>query len=352
MSKPQPKLVPAQIFQDFSLQVLEKCGVPREDAEILTDTLVQASLRGHDSHGVATLPMYARRLKSGIMTPKTAITVLGENGSTALLDGHDGIGQVVAFRAMELAIRKAHVNGIGLVGVRNSGHFGAAAYFPMMALRHNLIGLMATNGYARMAPWGGYERIMCNTPWSIAIPAGEEMPIVLDMANSVVAFGKIRIAADKGESIPHGWALTADGLPTQDAREAMEGTVLPIGDYKGYGIAIVIEVLTAILTGALFSWDVGAPGNPVARSGVGHAVAAIDIRRFVPLEEFKQRVDELSRKMRQSRKRPGFDVIRLPGEPEWISKQEREAKGIPTLQVWIDSLRSLGKEVGVALPVK
>jgi LDH2 family malate/lactate/ureidoglycolate dehydrogenase len=352
MSKPQSKLVPVQVFQDFSLQVLEKYGVPREDAEVLTDTLVQASLRGHDSHGVATLPMYVRRLKSGIMKAKTTVTVLKEDASTALLDGCDGIGQVVAYRAMELAIRKAQGNGIGLVGVRNGGHFGAAAYFSMMALKHDLIGLTATNGYARMAPWGGYERIMCNTPWSVAIPAAEEMPVVLDMANSIVAYGKVRVAADKGEGIPIGWALTADGILTEDAREAMDGTVLPIGDYKGYGMAVIIEVLAAILTGALSSWDVGAPGNPEARSGVGHIIGAIDIERFVPLDEFKQRVDELSRKLRQSRKRPGFDAIRLPGEPEWITKQEREAKGIPTLQIWIDSLRDLGKEGGVVLPVE
>jgi LDH2 family malate/lactate/ureidoglycolate dehydrogenase len=222
----------------------------------------------------------------------------------------------------------------------------------MIALEHDLIGLIATNGFPRMAPWGGYERIVCNTPWAVALPAGKELPIVLDMANSIVAYGKLRVAADKCQGIPLGWALTADGMPTEDAHAAMDGTLLPIGEHKGYGIAVVLEVLTAILTGASFSWDVGAPGNPEARSGVGHFLIAIDIGRFIPVDEFKRRVDEMARVLRQSPSRPGFEAVRLPGEPEWITKREREAKGIPTLRSWLDSLKVLGEDVGIALPVE
>src|SRR5574342_872617 len=210
-------------LEAFCIRVLHSLGVPREEAEITASTLVTSNLRGVDTHGVTRLPAYVAKLKAGALKPAVTLTTEKETIATALLDGHDGIGQVISYRAMQMAIRKAKAAGVSYVAVKNSNHLGACAYYPMMALQHDMIGCTATNASPRLAPTGGVERFFGNNPWSIAVPAGQRPPVVLDMANSVVAAGKIRAFLREGKPIPEGWALDAQGAPTTDPAEALKG---------------------------------------------------------------------------------------------------------------------------------
>ncbi len=239
-------------LKEFCTQLLQKLGVPHQEAEVTADTLVSANLRGVDTHGVMRMTYYTAKLRSGVIKPKVDLTPIRETIATALLDGHDGIGQVISHRAMQIAIRKAKEAGIAYVSVRNSNHLGACAYYSMMALPHDMIGFVFTNASPRLAPTGGTERLFGNNPWSIAVPAGRQLPVVLDMANSVVAAGKIRVLQKEGKPIPEGWALDVDGVPTTDPEKALKGILLAIGGYKGYGITLIVDLLTGVLADSAY----------------------------------------------------------------------------------------------------
>src|SRR5450756_2716469 len=230
-------VVLADPLREYATQVFMKYGMPRDEAAIVADHLVEADLRGVYSHGVLRIEPYTARLKAGAMNPRPKITILRETPGTALVDGDDGSGQVVGVRAMEIAIRKAKEVGVGYVGVRHSNHFGTCAYYAQMAVAHDMIGFAATPGGTNiMAPWGGITPLLGNNPFGVAIPAGKEFPVVLDMAQSVVARGKIAHAVKTGSPIPPTWALNRHGEPTTDAKEGYAGLVQPVGGYKGYGM--------------------------------------------------------------------------------------------------------------------
>ncbi|HBB18739.1 MAG TPA: malate dehydrogenase [Syntrophus sp. (in: bacteria)] len=331
----------------FCTQVLQKLDVPRDEAEITAGSLITANLRGVDTHGVLRLPLYAARLKRGAMTPSVTLTTEKETVATALLDGHNGIGQVVACRAMEIAIRKAREAGVSYVAVKHSNHFGAAAYYPMMALEHDMIGLAFTNASPRLAPTGGAVKLLGNNPFCVAVPTGQRPPIVLDMANSVVAAGKIRVRQKEGRPIPEGWALDEFGEPTTDPVAAMKGILLAIGGYKGYGITFAVDLLTGVLADSSYGPRVKPIDNEVEPAGTAHSFMAIALWAFTDVAAFKSRMDAYIDEIKSSKKAKGSEAIYVAGEPEYIKVQERMGKGIPLQPKVAAELSALGEELGI-----
>jgi len=333
----------------FCIQVLQKLGVPRQEAAITARTLVTSNLRGVDTHGVIRLSAYAAKLKGGALKPSVRLTTEKETIATALLDGHGGIGQVISYRAMEMAIRKAKQAGVSYVAVRNSNHLGACAYYSMMALDYDMIGFAGTNASPRLAPTGGVERLLGNNPWSVAVPAGKRPPVVLDMANSVVAAGKIRALQKEGKPIPEGWALNKDGEPTTDPDEALKGILLAIGGYKGYGITLMVDLLTGVLTDSNSGPRVKTVDQDAEPAGIGHSFMAIDLAAFTDVAAFKTRMDAYVDEIKSSKKARGFEMIYVPGEPEHLRAQERKEKGIPLQTKVVEELQMIGKDLGVSL---
>lgn len=338
---------PAQLSA-FCVAVLEQVGVSQENAGMVAHSLLEANLRGVDTHGITRLPIYVERLQAGLTNGRTRGRVATETATTAVYDGQDGLGQVVGTHAMRLAIGKAEAAGLGLVTARNSTHFGTAAYYAMMALPHDMIGLTLTNSPALMAPWGGRKAFFGTNPLAIAVPAGEEAPFVLDMATSVVARGAIILAAKKGETIPSTWGLNREGEPTTDAKAANEGALLPLGGHKGFGLAMAIEILTATLAAGPFGPHVGELyNNPTRTQGVGHCFAALRIDRFRPVAEFKADMDAMIREVKAEPLAKGFDQILVAGEPEQRAQADRRVRGIALSGAVVQDLTKLGAAVGV-----
>ncbi len=336
----------------FCVAVLERVGVPTENAEIVAHSLLAANLRGVDTHGITRLPIYVERLKAGLTNARAQGIVASETPTTAIYDGQDGLGQVVGTKAMRLAVIKARAAGVGMVTARNSTHYGTAAYYAMMALDEEMIGIALTNSPSLMAPWGGRKAFLGTNPLAIAVPAGEEKPFVLDMATSVVARGAIILAAKKGETIPDTWGLNKAGEPTTSAKEANEGALLPLGGHKGFGLAMAIEVLTATLAGGPFGPHIGELyNNPTRTQGVGHFFGAIRIDRFRPVAEFKADMDAMIREVKAEPLAKGFSKIMIAGEPEYLTEQERRVKGVPLSEAVVNDLTKLGASLGVPFDV-
>jgi L-2-hydroxycarboxylate dehydrogenase (NAD+) len=246
-----PARVQAKPLRDFVSRAFVKAGVPTADAEILAELMVEADMRGGDTHGVIRLPLYIRRIRAGGVNPTPDIRVVNERPSAALIDGGNGMGHLVMRRAAQIAIEKAKATGVGWVGARMSNHAGPAGLYAMMPLAHDMIGLyfaMGSNNH--LPPWGGTESLLGTSPMAIAVPAGEEAPIVLDMAPTVAAFGKVRLKEQRGEPMPVGWMIDKEGKPLTDAKRAHEGYLLPIGDYKGSGLSLIIGLLAGALNRA------------------------------------------------------------------------------------------------------
>jgi len=334
----------------FVSRAFTAAGVPEADAQILAELMVEADLRGSDTHGVIRLPLYVRRIRAGGVNPKPNIRVVSERPSAALVDGDNGMGHLVMRRAAQLAIEKAQKTGIGWVGARMSNHAGPAALYATMPLRHDMIGLyFAVGSNNHLPPWGGSETLLGTNPMAVAVPAQDEPPIVLDMAPTVAAYGKVRLKAQRGEPMPVGWMIDRDGKPLTDPKRADEGYLLPIGDYKGYGLSLIIGILAGALNGAALGRDVvdfvkdtGKPTN------TGHAVAAIAIEAFMPPEAFKRAVDAVIRDIRNSRRLPGVERIFLPGEQSHAKFLKRSTNGVPMPKPLRESLDALARELNVA----
>ena len=332
----------------FCSDLLQKADIPPEDADLIAESLVRANLRGVDSHGVARLAIYIERLNKKLVNPEPQIEILQETPAMALLDGDNGSGQVGAVRAMELVMAKARESGVALVGIRNSTHFGATAFFSMKALEQDMIGMVLANSYATVAPWGSRAPYFGTNPLSVAVPAGQELPVVLDMATSVAAWGKIILAAQKRESIPIGWAIDSDGEVTTDAARALQGALIPFGGPKGSGISLIIDVLVGILTGANCGPNVGDLYNNLERpQNVGQMMGAVDIRRFIDVNEFKSRMDAMIREIKSLPTAKGMSEVFLPGEIEIRNQRRREKEGIPLPPTTINDLQKLSSEYGV-----
>jgi LDH2 family malate/lactate/ureidoglycolate dehydrogenase len=251
---------------------------------------------------------------------------------------------------MEKAVEKTVVAGFSYIAVRNSNHFGTCAHYAMMAVPHDMIGIALTNGQAHLAPTGGAAKLLGNNPWSIAVPAGDRLPVVLDMANSVVAMGKVRSAIKEGKTtIPGDWALNRDGEPTTDPQEALHGIPLPVGGYKGYGITLMVDLLSGVLANSAFGPRVKGTDTVVGFAGVGHAFLAVSIAAFDDVAAFKVRMDDYIDEIKGTRKVRGIKEIYLPGEPEFIKERERRQQGIPLPRTVVEDLVAIGKDTGVSL---
>jgi L-2-hydroxycarboxylate dehydrogenase (NAD+) len=328
----------------------EKLGVPKDDAEIGANVLVQADLRGVDTHGVIRFnpqAWYVKWLTDGSMTARPNIRTVSETASSALLDGDRGMGMVIGHRAMELAIRKAKESGIGMVAVRNSRHYGMSAYYSMMALPHDMIGIAMTNASRQVVPTFGREARFGTNPMCFAVPADRELPFVLDMATTTAAAGKLELAARQGKAIPLGWALNEHAEATSDPRIAQKARrLLPLGgsreggSHKGYGLAILVEILCGVLTGTLTALNDDQDPR-------GHFFGAIRIDTFRPLGEFKQDMDRLIRELKATPPIEGQDRVYAAGEIEFETAAERREHGIPLLPSVLKGLREVGELVGV-----
>ncbi|MDR3561858.1 MAG: Ldh family oxidoreductase [Negativicutes bacterium] len=342
------KIVQADALRNYCIQLFEKLGVPKDEAFVNADLVVDADLCGVESHGVTRMNIYLKRLKLGATRPALEMKVVTETPAIAVLDACNSMGGAVSKKAMELAIEKAKKVGISFISVHNSNHNGMAAYWTKMALEHNMIGYSSTNGASRVAPWGGRVPLLGTNPVSHAIPAGKQLPIIPDQASCVVARGKVQLALARKQPIPQGWAMDIDGAETTDAKAALAGTIFPFGSYKGSGVAVTVEVMTGILGGGAFSEGVkdmyGFFDGPTA---ISHYFGAIDIATFGSVQEFKDKVDQLVVSIKNSPKAQGIDEIFLPGEIELRRKALRLKEGIPLSVVTLEDLQRLGQEYGV-----
>ncbi|MEP6873129.1 MAG: Ldh family oxidoreductase [Burkholderiales bacterium] len=337
----------ARALIDFATAVYTHAGVAELDARLIADSLVQADLWGHQSHGVLRLGWYLARLQSGAMHAKTTPEFVMDNGTVAVIDGHDGIGQVLAAFAAREAIRRAKQHGIGAIGVRNSNHFGTAMYYTLMAPREGCVALLTTNASPAMAPWGGREKLVGNNPWSIAAPAGRHAPMVMDIANTGVARGKVYLARQRGEAIPEGWAINAAGAPTTDAQEAIDGIILPMAQHKGYVISMMMDVLAGVLTGSGFGAQVNGPYQADKPSQCGHLMIAMDVAAFQPPTEFDVRMEQLVAAIKAVPVAAGFDEVFYPGEIEARNDAKHRAQGIVLPDDTLADLRKIAAETGL-----
>lgn len=342
MGAPTVRLVRADDLRVSVQAIFEANGLPTADAAVVAETLVEADLRNVRSHGVMRVPVYLRGLAGGSIVAQPSIQTVQDSGAVAVLDAGHGMGQVGAHAAMQLAIERAKGVGVGAVGLRASNHCGALAYYAMMALPAGCIGLAITNAGINMAPTGGRDRLVGNNPLAIAVPTRRDWPMVLDMATSVAAGGKLDMAIIRNEAIPLGWALDKDGSPTTDAKAARDGgSLLPVGGPKGYGLSVMLDVLAGVLAGARFGAGLGMAGS-------GQFFLAIDVERFMPLTEFNDRMDALIDQLHGSALAPGAGRIFVSGEIEAAARSQRLAEGIPIEVLILDQLEAAAVAAGVA----
>ncbi|AIJ05397.1 malate dehydrogenase [Methanocaldococcus bathoardescens] len=325
------------------IDVLKKFGVPEEDAKITAEVFVDADLKGFTSHGIGRFPQYITALKLGHINPKPNIKIVKESPATAVVDGDLGLGQVVGKKAMELAIEKAKNVGVGVVATKNANHFGIAGYYSELAMNQDMIGITITNTEPAMAPFGGKEKILGTNPIAIAFK-GNKYKFSLDMATASIARGKILEALRKGIKLPEGCAVDKDGKPTTDPAKALEGCILPFGGPKGYGLALAIEMLSAI-GGAEVGTKVRGTANPKERCTKGDLFVAINPEFFMGREEFKKKVDELLEEIKTSEPAEGFEIL-IPGEIEERNKMKRK-DGFEIDENLYNQLKEICNELGL-----
>lgn len=346
-------LVAERDLKAFCAAVFAKVGVPDVEAAAITDSLVEADLRGVHSHGVVRLPIYTDRLAAGATNPRPSVKAVRETMTSLVVDGDNGMGQIVGIRAMEMLIEKAKGHGglCAFASVRNSNHYGAAAHFAAMACPHDMIGFTFTiGGINHMVPWGGAEGMLGNNPFAIAVPAGREHPVVLDMACSVAARGKIIVAAKEGTAIPPDWAVGPDGRPTTDAVEALKGFVQPIAGPKGYALTLMIGLLSSMLSGAHFGREVTHMYEDFSQpQNIGHLFGVLPIALFEDVEVFHRRMEKAVREMREAKRAPGVARIHLPGEREALALAKHRAEGIPLGTGVFAELNEVGARYGLTL---
>ncbi|MBM81858.1 MAG: malate dehydrogenase [Planctomycetaceae bacterium] len=350
----------AQSLQEFCIQVFTHFDVASEDAETAAKVLISSDLRGIDSHGIARLFGYAGMLKEGRIKARPDVRVVHESPSTATVDGDNGLGLIVGPQANELAMQKAAAVGSGWVSVRNSNHYGIAGYYVLRALERDMIGWSMTNATSWVTPLWAAERRLGTNPIAIAFPGLREPPIVIDLATSVIAYGKIEIARRNGESIPPDWAVDESGKPTTNPDDVpAAGALAPLGTdrerggHKGYCLSSMVDLLTGVLSGANWGpfvppfWPRDEGQATRVGEGVGHFFGAMRIDGFGPPEEFKQRVDDWITTLRASKPAEGTDGPLIPGDPEREAEQDRGPNGIPLTLPVVESLEKLARETGI-----
>lgn len=332
-------------LERFMTEVFMKVGVPEEDARVCADVLITSDKRGIDSHGIGRLkPIYIDRIRQGIQNPITHFEIVREGMTTAVIDGHDGMGHVISKKAMAMAIDKARNHGMGMVAVRNSTHYGIAGYYAMMAAEAGMIGITGTNARPSIAPTFGVENMLGTNPITFGMPTDEAFPFVLDCATSITQRGKIEVYERLGKDLPPGWVIGADGTAKTDSKqvlkELVQGTAAlaplggigdELGGYKGYGYATVVEILSAALQGGAFLKGLlgFSPDGTPQPYHLGHFFMAVNVTEFTDLEAFKHTTGEILRQLRASRKAPGCDRIYTAGEKEYLTWLDRRNKGVP-----------------------
>jgi len=338
-------------LKEFCRAMFVGVGVPADEAVPIVDNLVEADLRNVASHGVVRLPIYVQRIEDGGSNPAPKPKIIRQTRTTAVLDGDNGMGQIVGLRAMEIAIEKAGDGDCAFVAVRNSNHYGAASHYAEMAAKADMIGLSFTiGGINHMTPWGGAEAILGNNPFAFAFPTREGFPVVLDMACSVAARGKIIVAAKDGTPIPADWASGPDGAPTTDPVEALKGFVLPVGGPKGYALTLGIGLLSTMLSGAYFGSEVTHMYEQTTTpQNVGHLFGVLPIAAFEDLDHYYARMSKAVADIQGTKRAPGVERIYLPGEREHLALVERRRSGIPLNAAVFDELNELGAKYGLRL---
>ena len=352
-----PVVVSHEALQAFIVSVLEALRMSRRNAELTAALMVKTDLRGVDSHGIGMLPKYVEWTRAGYIHPWAEPTVARDDLATALLDGQKGLGHPVSAMGMELAIAKAGTYGMGIVAVRNSNHFGAFANYSMMALERGMIGLCFTNSpFVAMVPTFGRKPMMGTNPISLAAPAAMHTPFVLDMATTTVAVGKLTIAARWNKPIPEGWALGEDGGPATDARAALAARRLSplggrreLGGHKGYGLGVMVDILSGVLSGGVYGDMLDRKGlRAQTLTNTGHCFAAIDIARFRPVEEFEAAMDDMLQALNDTPRAEGEECVYTAGEPEAEAERHRRAHGIPVAPALVAQLGEIAASLGVA----
>jgi LDH2 family malate/lactate/ureidoglycolate dehydrogenase len=349
MKQPAPRYS-ASAITGLLADSFERLGLPAADAAKCAELMCEADLTGADAHGVFRLPLYARRIKGGALNLKPDIRVERTAPATALVDGDNGMGHLVMAMAAETAIAIARESGIGWVGARRSNHAGAAGVYAAMPIPHDMVGLYGVVASANhMGVWGGLDLLVGTNPVAFGIPAGEEAPVVLDIATSVVSYGTVKSHALQGKPMPQGWMINkADSAPLTDPKRSGEGVLLPIGGYKGSGLAVVLGLLAGPLNGAAFGRDVfDFNFNDTDACNTGHFIVALDVARFSPVAQFKAEMDRHLRDLRSSKRLPGFDAVRLPGQERRTRRADRVQNGVPMPRELIEQLDKLANELGV-----
>jgi len=351
---PSETIVTFNRLKAFIQEALTRLGLPAADAATVAALMAEADLQGSDGHGVTRLPQYARRIKAGGFNVRPDIGVVHDHISTAVVNGDNGMGHLVMKRAAEIAIEKARASGIAWVNSQFSNHAGPASLYASMPLAHDMIGLYFAVGNANhLPPWGGLDMLLSTNPIAAAIPAGDEKPVILDMATTVAAYGKVKTKALRGETMPEGWMIDREGKPLTDPNRADEGMLLPLGGmeagYKGYGLAMIIGLLAGTLGGAAMGREViDFNHDDDSVTNTGQAIAAIDIAAFGDVAVFKRSVDALVRDFRNSSRMPGVDRILVPGERSHETRARRTRLGIPIAPALLRGLDQVADELGIA----
>jgi LDH2 family malate/lactate/ureidoglycolate dehydrogenase len=330
--------VPHAKLKKIVADIFVRCRMSERDADLLAETLVHADLRGIHSHGVLRVPEYVRKLTTGGVNPAGRPCVASIHGGAIIVDGGNSMGQIGGTYAMREVIKTARSTGVAFAAVRGSNHCGAMEWYTLLATQENMIGVAGTNALPTMAPWGGLDRIVGINPLSVAIPAQEKDPLVLDFAFGATAHGKIRIYQQKGIPIPDGWAFDIDGRPTTDAEAALVGLIQPIGQHKGVGLGMIVGILSTLLSGAAYGTELGNMVDGPKAGRDGHFFLAINIATFEEVEDFKQRVDKIVKEVHGSRRADGVDRVLVPGELEASFERAYATDGIPLAATTINDI--------------
>ena len=330
-------------LQDFIGRAFLASGIEAQGAETTAGLMAQADAIGQDGHGVFRLAQYVKRIQAGGINPTPLFKTLNDRAATALVDGDNGLGHLVMHHATKLAIKKAETTGVAWVGVRNSNHAGPASLYAMMPLKKDMIGLyVAVASANHMPPWGGTTSLLGTNPIAVAIPSGVNPPIVLDMATTVAAYGKVKTAAQRGETMPEGWMIDNLGRAITDPAKSSDGFLLPIGGPKGYGLALIFGILAGTLNGAAFGRNVvDFNKDATTKTNTGQFILALNIKAFADPDVFRSGIDRVWDDMKSSDRLPGVDEIRIPGERLDRIKRDRAVNGIPitpTLKTQLDDL--------------
>lgn len=347
MSEPR---VSAAALEQMCIDILSAAAVPKHEAAIVARSLVRAEARGQASHGVMRLETYIKRVRRGLIRPGSQPEIVAETPTTVVIDAHDAFGHVVGLYAMEVCIERAQKLGLGAAAVSNSTHFGIACIFAERATTSGCIGIATSNAAPRMPPVGAKTAVLGTNPLAIAVPSGARTPaFVLDMSTSVAALGKILAARASGQPIPEGWALDAEGMPTTDAARAADGLILPMSGAKGFGLALVLEILSAALSGARPGQGAGSMYRTWDRSeGLGHFFMAVSVDAFQPLNDFGKAITDITDQIRHA-ERIGSSRVWLPGENEGAHERAAQRDGIALTPQLSAALSAAAETAGVSL---